>query len=65
MGAKRSGDPLLRNPITGIAACWARAVSGHAAPDPANSFMKSRRLTCTPKGPVGAWYQRLQALGKG
>jgi|SRR5262245_60461229 len=49
MGAKRSGDPLLRNPITGIVACWARAVSGHAAPDPANSFMNSRRLTCRPQ----------------
>jgi hypothetical protein len=26
-----SGDPLSRNPITGIAGCCARAASGHAA----------------------------------
>ena len=26
------GDPLLRNPITGIAGCCARAASGHAPP---------------------------------
>jgi hypothetical protein len=25
------GDALLRNPTTGIAGCWARAASGHAA----------------------------------
>ena len=29
--AYTSGDPLLRNPITGIAGCCARAASGHAA----------------------------------
>jgi len=38
----------LRNPITGIAACWARDVSGHEAPEPANSIMKSRRLIASP-----------------
>jgi uncharacterized protein YchJ len=31
-------------PITGIAGCCARAVSGHAAAAPATSVMKSRRF---------------------
>src|SRR6266481_7293898 len=38
-----SGELLLRNPITGIAACCARAASGHAAAPP-RSAMNSRRL---------------------
>jgi hypothetical protein len=33
----------LANPTTGIAACCARAASGHAAAPP-SSVMKSRRL---------------------
>jgi len=33
-----------RNPITGIAACCARAASGHAAAAPPSSDMNSRRL---------------------
>ena len=37
------GDRLLRNPITRIAACCARAASGHAAAPPM-ILMKSRRL---------------------
>src|SRR5215468_4753350 len=41
--ADSPGDLLLRNPITGIAGCCARAASGHAAAPP-NSVMKSRRL---------------------
>ena len=36
------GDALLRNPITGIAGCCARAASGHAAAPP-SSVMNSRR----------------------
>jgi hypothetical protein len=36
------------NPITGIAECCARAVSGHAADAPASSEMNSRRLMCSP-----------------
>jgi hypothetical protein len=43
-GVKPSGDPLLRNPITGIAACCARAVSGHATTVLLKSLMNSRRL---------------------
>ena len=38
-----SGDWPLRNPITGIAACCARAASGHAAAAPPTSVMNSRR----------------------
>jgi hypothetical protein len=37
-------EPLLRNPITGIAACCARAVSGHAITVLLKSVMNSRRL---------------------
>ena len=38
------GDRVLRNPITGIAGCCARAASGHAAAAPPKSVMNSRRL---------------------
>jgi len=38
-----SGDVGVRNPITGIADCCARAASGHAAAPP-SSVMNSRRL---------------------
>jgi hypothetical protein len=34
----------LRNPITGIAACCARAVSGHATTVLLKSLMNSRRF---------------------
>src|SRR5205823_4762214 len=37
------GDALLRNPITGIVDCCARAVSGHPAAAPPKSVMNSRR----------------------
>src|SRR5215467_3591193 len=37
----------LRNPITGIAACCARAASGHAAAAPPTSVMNSRRFTAS------------------
>ena len=40
--AYAAGDALLRNPITGIAGCCARAASGHAAAPP-SSVMNSRR----------------------
>src|SRR5262245_20735573 len=40
---KVSNEALLRNPITGIAGCCARAASGHAAAPP-SSVMNSRRL---------------------
>jgi hypothetical protein len=37
-------NKLLRNPIIGIAACCARATSGHATIGLPNSLMNSRRL---------------------
>ena len=48
---------LLRNPTTGIAACCARAASGHAAAPP-RSVMNSRRLTRSPHRRVRANYRR-------
>src|SRR6516225_9004922 len=44
-------DVLLRNPTTGIAACCARAASGHAAAPP-SSVMNSRRLLSNMELPV-------------
>ena len=44
-----SGDALLRNPITGIAGCCARAASGHAAAAPPRRLMNSRRRISAPK----------------
>src|SRR5262245_25343930 len=44
MGAYSLGELLLRNPITGIDDCCARATSGHAAAPP-TSVMNSRRFT--------------------
>ena len=38
------GDPLLRNPITGIAGCCARAASGRAATVPPRIVMNARRF---------------------
>src|SRR5262244_1370819 len=43
-----SGDLGSRSPITGIAACCARAASGHAAVPP-TSVMNSRRLIVAPR----------------
>jgi hypothetical protein len=43
MSAFGSGDVALRNPITGIAGCCARAASGQAAAPPSR-VMKARRL---------------------
>ena len=40
---------LLRNPITGIAGCCARAASGHAAAAPPSSVMNSRRFIRSPR----------------
>jgi hypothetical protein len=39
----------LRNPITGIAGCCARAAIGHATVDPAILVMKSRRHIAFPR----------------
>src|SRR3954468_18531892 len=41
-GAESSADRVLRNPITGLADCCARAASGHAAAAP-TILMNSRR----------------------
>src|SRR5262245_23623652 len=43
-GANDSADALLRNPITGIAGCCARAASGHVAAAPPSRPMNSRRF---------------------
>src|SRR5262249_54100499 len=43
--AKLFGDRVLRNPITGITGCCARAATGHAAAAPLTSDMNSRRFT--------------------
>ena len=45
----RPADSPLRNPITGIAGCCARAASGHAAAAPPRSVMNSRRLIRSPR----------------
>jgi hypothetical protein len=37
------------SPITGIAACCARAASGHVAVAPPKSVMNSRRLMVAPE----------------
>src|SRR5262249_11952941 len=47
-GWKPFDEALLRNPITGIAACCARAVSGHATTVLLRSLMNSRRLMASP-----------------
>jgi hypothetical protein len=38
-----SGSPPLRNPMTGIAGCCARAANGHATAAPPSSVMNWRR----------------------
>jgi hypothetical protein len=73
MGAYGLGDALLRNPITGMPGCCARAVSGQAIAAPPMSVMNSRRLNrsngiwCSPSrrvwqdtGParISQWGQR-------
>jgi hypothetical protein len=44
-GTPASDDWGLRNPITGIAGCCARAANGHATAVPPRSLMNSRRFT--------------------
>ena len=44
-------DTLLRNPITGIAGCCARAASGHAAAPP-SSPMNVRRFKSSMEIPL-------------
>src|SRR5262245_12911373 len=47
--ARSASAELLRNPITGIAGCCARAASGHAAAVPPSSVMNVRRLIRSPR----------------
>jgi hypothetical protein len=47
MRAEASGDRLLTKLTTGIAACCARAATGHDAAPPSN-LMNSRRLMLSP-----------------
>src|SRR6516165_2332136 len=47
MGRYPSADAALRNPITGIAGCWARAVSGHVAAAPPSATSNFRRPMVT------------------
>ena len=54
-----SGDLPLRNPITGIADCGARAASGHAAAAPPSSVMNWRRR----RSSMGVHGPRVRALG--
>jgi hypothetical protein len=55
-----SGDVTLRNPITGIVGCCARAASGHAAALP-SSDMNSRRFMAPFRGAVR--YHTLEVKG--
>jgi hypothetical protein len=43
------GDPLFKNPITGIVGCCERPASGHTTTAPLKSDMKSRRLIGRPE----------------
>ena len=47
-GAYGSDDVLLRYPITGTAACCARAASGHAAALPSPPMKSRRRIRHLP-----------------
>src|SRR5262249_46535972 len=54
-----SGDWLLRNPITGVALCCARAASGHGAAPPKNAMFASRGHSITPSArAIGASLSR-------
>ena len=53
-------DRLLRNPITGIPGCCARAASGHATAAPPSSAMNSRRFTAQC---LRASHERIAHLG--
>jgi len=47
--AESSAERLLRNPITGIAGCCARAATGDAMAAPPSTAMNSRRLIRSPR----------------
>ena len=61
-----SGERALINPITGLAACCARAENGQAAAAPPRSVMKSRRLIAAPEASGQAIVSALkQSAGRG
>src|SRR5690348_17205 len=60
-----SGDCPLMNPITGIAACCARAENGHVAAAPPTRLMNSRRLIAAPDVQDKTSYRLKATLGKG
>ncbi|HUL89633.1 MAG TPA: hypothetical protein VLU23_15820 [Pseudolabrys sp.] len=45
MDVNDPGEPLFKNPITGIADCCARAASGRATANPTATLTKSLRRT--------------------
>src|SRR5262249_42048210 len=61
---RSAGDKPLRNPITGIAGCCARAASGHAAA-PLKQLTKYRRVIgpCSISSPAGRYHQRITFAG--
>ena len=50
----------LSHPITGIAACCARAASGQVTADPVTTLMKSRRRIAFPEAKDRGWLVQLQ-----
>ena len=54
--ADRLGRARIRNPITGIASCCARATTGHAAAVPPRNLRKSRRRMSAPRLRTTPWY---------
>ena len=55
----RRATRMWRKPITGIAACCARAASGHATAAPPSRVMNSRRLTSSMGSPSGTRWASL------
>jgi hypothetical protein len=55
----------LRNPITGLVGCCARAVSGHAAAVLPTNVMNSRRLMASPASRTTSGLKRISHFGLG
>ena len=53
--SRQASDLPLRNPITGIASCCARAASGQADTAPLSSVMNSRLFTQSPRRRERVW----------
>jgi hypothetical protein len=56
-------DETPRNPTTGIVACCARAVSGHATAVLLKSLMNSRRLMASPAPRTTSGMERISHFG--